>query len=65
MKVLTHRPCYIETVVVPEFGKGTSSTVEANQAAPAEAEAEGSTAEPKVPIVRSAEAKDDVAKEPE
>jgi hypothetical protein len=52
-------------VVVPEFGEGTSSAVEANQAPPAEAEAEGSTAALKVAIVGSAEAKDDVAKEPE
>jgi hypothetical protein len=65
MKVLTHRPRYIETDIVPEFGEGTSSAVEAKQAALAEAEAEGSTAVPKVPIVRSAEAKDGVAKEPE
>jgi hypothetical protein len=65
MKVLTHRPRYIETAIVPEFGEGTSSTVEANQAAPAEAETEGPTAVPKMPIVGSAEAKDDVAKEPE
>jgi hypothetical protein len=50
---------------VPEFGEGASSAVEANQAVPAEAEAEGSTAAPKVPIVGSAEAKDDVTKEPE
>jgi hypothetical protein len=62
MKVLTHRPRYIETTVVPEFGEGTSSAVEAKQAAPAEAEAEGSTAAPKVPIVGLAEVKDGVAK---
>jgi hypothetical protein len=65
MKVLTHRPRYIETAVVPEFGEGTSSAVEADQAAPTEAEAEGLTVVPKVPIVGSTEAKDDVAKEPE
>jgi hypothetical protein len=65
MKVLTHRPRYIETVVVPEFGEGTSSAAEAKQAAPAEAEAEGLTTVPKVPVVGSAEAKDGVAKEPE
>jgi hypothetical protein len=29
MKVLTHRPRYIETVVVPELGEGTSLTAEA------------------------------------
>jgi hypothetical protein len=65
IKVLTHRPRYIETVVVPEFGEGTSSAAKAKQATPAEAKTEGSTAAPKVPIVGSAEAKDDVAKEPE
>jgi hypothetical protein len=64
IKVLTHRPRYIETAVVPEFGEGTSSAAEAKQAIPAEAETKGSTAAPKVPIVGSAEAKDDVAKEP-
>jgi hypothetical protein len=65
IKVLTHRPRYIETDVVPEFGEGTSSAVEAKQATPTEDEAEGSTAVPKVPIVGSAKAKDGVAKEPE
>jgi hypothetical protein len=65
MKVLTHRPRYIQTAVVPEFGEGTSSAVEAKQVAPVEAEAEGSTALPKVSIVGSAKAKDGVAKEPE
>jgi hypothetical protein len=38
IKVLTHRPRYIETVVVPEFGEGTSSATEAKQATPAKAE---------------------------
>jgi hypothetical protein len=31
IKVLTHRPRYIETVVVSKFGEGTSSTAEARQ----------------------------------
>jgi hypothetical protein len=31
IKVLTHRPRYIETAVVPKFGEGTSSTAEARQ----------------------------------
>jgi hypothetical protein len=34
VKVMTHRPWYIELAVVPEFGEGASSTVEARQAAP-------------------------------
>jgi hypothetical protein len=35
MKVLTHRPRYIEMAVVPEFGEGTSSTAKAEHAAAA------------------------------
>jgi hypothetical protein len=35
IKVLTHRPRYIETVTVPKLGEGTSSTFEAEQPAPA------------------------------
>jgi hypothetical protein len=33
MKVLTHRPRYIELAVVPKFVKGASSTAEARRAA--------------------------------
>jgi hypothetical protein len=29
LKVLTHRPCYIEPAIVPEFGGETSSAIEA------------------------------------
>jgi hypothetical protein len=65
IKVLTHRPRYIEMAVVPEFGEGTSSTAEAEQAAPATRSAEGSIVVPKVPIVGPAEAKDEAAREPE
>jgi hypothetical protein len=64
MKVLTQRPRYIETTVVPEFGEGTSSTAEAKHAAPATQSDEGSTVVPKVPTVGPAEAKDDTAEEP-
>jgi hypothetical protein len=62
MKVLTHRPRYIETAIVPEFDEGTSSTAEAEQAAPAAWSVEGSIVVPKVPTVGLAEAKDDAAK---
>jgi hypothetical protein len=65
IKVLTHRPRYIETIVVPEFGEETSSTAEAKQAAPAVRSAEGSIVVPKVPIFGPTEAKDDAAREPE
>jgi hypothetical protein len=64
MKVLTHRPRYIEPAVVPEFGEGTSSTTEAKQAAPTVQSAEESIVVPKVPTVGPAEAKDDAVEEP-
>jgi hypothetical protein len=63
IKVLTHRPRYIETTIVPEFGEGTSSIAEAKQAAPAARSAKGSIVVPKVPIVGPAKAKDDAARE--
>jgi hypothetical protein len=65
IKVLTHRPRYIETVVVPEFGEGTSSTPEAKHATPTAQSAEGSIVVPKVPTVGPAETKDDATREPE
>jgi hypothetical protein len=34
MKVLTHRPCYIEPAIVPEFVGETSSAIEAKEPAP-------------------------------
>jgi hypothetical protein len=34
VKVLTHRPRYIEPAVVPEFGAGPSSATEATETAP-------------------------------
>src|SRR5688572_6748516 len=51
IKVLTHRPRYIEPAIVPEFGEGTSSTIEAKQAAPAVQSAEESIVVSKVPTV--------------
>jgi hypothetical protein len=65
IKVLTQRPRYIETTVVPKFGEGASSAAKAEQAALAVWSAEGSTVVLKVPIVGSAEGKDGVVKEPE
>jgi hypothetical protein len=62
IKVLTHRPRYIETTIVPKFGEDTSSAAEAEQAAPAARSAEESTIVPKVPIVEPVEAEDGVAK---
>jgi hypothetical protein len=61
VKVLTQQPRYIESAVVPEFGEGTSSTVETKQAAPIVQSAEEPIVVTKVP---SAEARDDTAEEP-
>jgi hypothetical protein len=65
VKVLTHRPRYIELAVVPEFGEGASSTVEARQAAPIVQSVEEPIVVPKVPTVGPTEAKDDKAEEPQ
>jgi hypothetical protein len=64
VKVLTHRPRYIEPAVVPEFGEGTSSTTEVRQAAIAMQSTEESIVVSKVPTVGLAEAKDDTTEEP-
>jgi hypothetical protein len=64
MKVLTHRPRYIEPTVVPKFGAGTSSATKAKQAASIVQSAEEPTIVPKVPLVGPAEVKDDKAEEP-
>jgi hypothetical protein len=65
VKVLTHRPRYIEPVVVPEFGEGASSTAEARQAAPIVQSVGEPIVVPKVPTVGPTEAKDDKAEEPQ
>jgi hypothetical protein len=65
VKVLTQRRRYIELVIVPEFGEGTSSTAEAKQAASIVQSAEEPIVVPKVPTVGPAEAKGDKAKEPQ
>jgi hypothetical protein len=64
IKVLTHRPRYIEPAIMPELGKGASSTAEARQAAPIAQSVEERTVVPKMPIVGPAEAEDDKDKEP-
>jgi hypothetical protein len=65
VKVLTHRPRYIEPAVVPEFAEGATSTAEARQAASIAQSVEEPTVVPKMPTVGPAEAKDDKAKEPQ
>jgi hypothetical protein len=56
VKVLTHRPCYIEPVVVPEFVEGASSTAEATQAAPIAQSVEEPTVMSKTPTIEADEA---------
>jgi hypothetical protein len=64
MKVLTHRPRYIESTVVPKFGEGASSTAEARQAAPIVQSTREPIVVPKVPTVGPTEAKGGAAEEP-
>jgi hypothetical protein len=71
IKVLTHRPRYIETATMPKLGEGTTCTADAEQPAPA-IPREDLTELPKVPAVEpgemlkhGAEAKEKAAKEPE
>jgi hypothetical protein len=65
MKVLTHRPRYIEPAVVPKFGAGTSLAAEAKEAAPIVQSTEEPIVVPKVPTVGPAEARDDKVEEPQ
>jgi hypothetical protein len=64
MKVLTHRPRYIEPVVVPKFVAGSSSSAEAKEVVPIMQSTEEPIVMPKVPTVGPAEARDDKAEEP-
>jgi hypothetical protein len=61
IKVLTHRPRYIETTVVPKFGEGTSSTTEARKIDLPKVP----TAEPVETPKNAAEAKEKAIKKPE
>jgi hypothetical protein len=57
MKVLSHRPRYIETTVIPEFGKGTCSAAEAKETVPTVQSTKELTIVPKVLIVEPVERK--------
>jgi hypothetical protein len=59
LKVLTHRPRYIELAVVPEFGGETSSAAEAKEPIPPTQKAEDPAILPKVPLTELAESKTD------
>ena len=56
MKVLTHRPRFIEPAIVPEFGGETSSATEAKEPALTQ-RIEEPTAKPKASSVKLAEPK--------
>jgi hypothetical protein len=57
MKVLTHRPRYIESVVVPEFGEEASSATKIRVTALIAQSTEESVVKPKLPSVKLVETK--------
>jgi hypothetical protein len=57
LKVLTHRPCYIEPAVVPEFGGKTSSAADPKEPIPPLQKAEEPATMPKASSAEQAEAK--------
>jgi hypothetical protein len=59
LKVLTHRPCYIEPAVLSEFGGEASSATESGKAAPPAQRTEEPTTKPKLPSAKLAETKTD------
>jgi hypothetical protein len=63
VKVMTHRPRYIEPAVVPEFGAGSSSAAEATETASIAQSTEEATVMPKVPIAKPVKDKVDKAEE--
>jgi hypothetical protein len=67
LKVLTHRPCYIEPAVVPEFGGKTSSAADPKELIAPTQQAEEPATMLKAPLAEQAEAKfgKDKAKKPE
>jgi hypothetical protein len=61
LKVLTHRPHYIEPAAIPEFGEGTSSAVKTKETIPPVQRTEEPAIMPKVPTVKVVETKVDKA----
>jgi hypothetical protein len=64
LKVLTHRPRYIEPAMVPELGGETSSAATPKEPIPSTQKAEEPTTLPKAPSAKLAEPKTDKAEEP-
>jgi hypothetical protein len=65
MKVLTHRSCYIEPAVIPEFGEGTSSAAKAKETVQILQSTVEHSVVPKITTVGPAKAEDNKAKEPQ
>jgi hypothetical protein len=61
LKVLTHRPHYIEPVVIPEFGEGASSAAETKETVPPAQNTGESTIMPKLLSVKLVETTADKA----
>jgi hypothetical protein len=57
LKILTHRPRYIEPAVIPEFGEGASSAAKAKETVPPAQRTEESVTMLKVPSVELVETK--------
>ena len=66
LKVLTHRPRYIVSAIVPEFGRETSSAAAPKEPIPSTQKDEEPATMPKAPSAEQAEAKTgkDKAEEP-
>jgi hypothetical protein len=65
LKVLTHRPRYIEPAAIPEFGEGTSLASKTKETIPPVQRTEEPDIMPKVPTVKVVETKVDKAEKPE
>jgi hypothetical protein len=65
MKVLTHRSCYIEPAMIPEFGEGISSAAKAKETIPIMQSTVEPSVVPKITTIRPAKAEDNKAKEPQ
>jgi hypothetical protein len=59
LKVLTHRPRYIEPAVIPELDKGTSSSAKTKETVPPVRRTKESATMPKLPMVKLVEPKAD------
>jgi hypothetical protein len=59
LKVLTHRPRFIEPAAIPEFGEGASSAAKTKETAPPAQRTKEPTIMPKLPLVELVETKAD------